>query len=137
MARQLDSLNQDRRRIEGEMLSEALVLLERLSFQQVEEAPLGLCLFDEGWHQGVIGILAARIKERFHRPVVAFAEHGSDAVKGSARSVPGLHIRDVIDAVAVREPGLVSHFRWACHGGGTQPQTQQSPPLCSGVRRRG
>lgn len=110
MARRLDALNQDRRRIEGDMLAEALVLLERLAFEQPEEAPLGLCLFDGGWHQGVIGILAARIKERFHRPVVAFAEAGANDVKGSARSVPGLHIRDVIAAVAVSEPGLVVRF---------------------------
>ena len=110
MARRLDGLNQDRRRIEGSMLDDALVLLDRLSFDEEAEIPFGLCLFDPGWHQGVIGILAARIKERFHRPVVAFAEDGSDEVKGSARSVPGLHIRDVIDAVATREPGLVSGF---------------------------
>ncbi|MFZ0254414.1 MAG: single-stranded-DNA-specific exonuclease RecJ [Gammaproteobacteria bacterium] len=111
MARRLDGLNRDRRRIEDGMLGEALALLDRLSFEQaVEEVPFGLCLFDQGWHQGVIGILAARIKERFHRPVVAFAADGADAVKGSARSIPGLHIRDVIDAVAVREPGLISRF---------------------------
>jgi single-stranded-DNA-specific exonuclease len=109
-ARRLDCLNRDRRRIEDGMLEEALVLLDRLSFEPAADTPHGLCLFDRGWHQGVIGILAARIKERFHRPVVAFAEDGSDEVKGSARSVPGLHIRDVIDAVAVREPGLISRF---------------------------
>jgi single-stranded-DNA-specific exonuclease len=110
MARRLDCLNRDRRRIEDSMLEEALLLLDRLPFASGSEIPRGLCLFDKGWHQGVIGILAARIKERFHRPVVAFAEDGSDEVKGSARSVPGLHIRDVIDAIAVREPGLISRF---------------------------
>ncbi|MGC1952364.1 MAG: single-stranded-DNA-specific exonuclease RecJ [Gammaproteobacteria bacterium] len=111
MAHRLDRLNRDRRRIEDGMLEEALALLEQLSFERAEEqVPCGLCLFDQRWHQGVIGILAARIKERFHRPVVAFAADGSDEVKGSARSIAGLHIRDVIDAVAVREPGLISRF---------------------------
>lgn len=110
MARRLDDLNRDRRRIEDGMLEEALLLLDRLHLDKGSQLPLGVCLFDSGWHQGVIGILAARIKERFHRPVVVFAEDGSGEIKGSARSVPGLHIRDVIDAVAVREPGLISRF---------------------------
>lgn len=110
MAQQLDSLNQHRRRIETDMLDDALAQLDRLSFEAVSESPVGLCLFRPGWHQGIIGILAARIKERCHRPVVAFAEHGAEEVKGSARSVPGLHIRDVIAAVAVQEPGLISRF---------------------------
>jgi len=72
--------------------------------------PHGLCLFEESWHQGVIGILASRIKDRVHRPVIAFAKANDDEIKGSARSVPGLHIRDALDAVAAHHPGLLNKF---------------------------
>ncbi len=72
--------------------------------------PFGLCLFEPDWHQGVIGILASRLKERYHRPAIAFADAGDGLLKGSARSVPGLHIRDALDAVAARHPGLISKF---------------------------
>jgi single-stranded-DNA-specific exonuclease len=72
--------------------------------------PRGLCLLDEGWHQGVIGIVASRIKERFHRPVVAFAPAGDDELKGSARSVPGIHMRDLLEQVGTRNPGLIPKF---------------------------
>ena len=71
---------------------------------------MGLCLYDAGWHQGVTGILAARMRERTHRPVIAFAPSGEGEIKGSARSVPGLHVRDTLDAVAAHNPGLVRRF---------------------------
>ncbi len=102
-ARRLDGLNRERRTIEGAMLEQALARLEGA-------LPFGLCLFDPSWPQGVIGILAARIRERFHRPAIAFAPGAEGEVKGSARSVPGLHIRDAIAAVAARHPGLVGRF---------------------------
>lgn len=107
MAVQLDQLNQDRKAIEQGMQREALAQLKELP---VEEMPFGLCLFDAEWHQGVIGILASRLKERYHRPTIAFADAGDGTLKGSARSVPGLHIRDALDAVAARHPGLISKF---------------------------
>ncbi|MBO3274873.1 single-stranded-DNA-specific exonuclease RecJ [Pseudomonas schmalbachii] len=107
MAVQLDSLNQDRKAIEQGMQREALAQLKELP---VDEMPFGLCLFDPEWHQGVIGILASRLKERYHRPTIAFADAGDGSLKGSARSVPGLHIRDALDAVAARHPGLISKF---------------------------
>lgn len=107
MAMQLDQLNKDRKAIEQGMQREALAQLKELP---TESLPLGLCLFDPEWHQGVIGILASRLKERYHRPVIAFADAGEGLVKGSARSVPGLHIRDVVDAIATRHPGLIRHF---------------------------
>lgn len=107
MAVQLDQLNQDRKAIEQGMQREALAQLKELP---VEEMPFGLCLFDPDWHQGVIGILASRLKERYHRPAIAFADAGDGTLKGSARSVPGLHIRDALDAVAARHPGLISKF---------------------------
>jgi single-stranded-DNA-specific exonuclease len=109
LAARLDALNRERREIEAGMQAQALTAIERLHLD-AERLPVGLCLFESDWHQGVVGILAARIKERFHRPVIAFARSGSGELKGSARSVPGLHIRDVLDAVAVRYPGLVSRF---------------------------
>ncbi|WP_370599926.1 single-stranded-DNA-specific exonuclease RecJ [Pseudomonas nitroreducens] len=107
MAVQLDALNQDRKAIEQGMQREALAQLKELP---MEEMPFGLCLFDPEWHQGVIGILASRLKERYHRPTIAFADAGDGSLKGSARSVPGFHIRDALDAVAARHPGLISKF---------------------------
>ncbi|MCG8910108.1 single-stranded-DNA-specific exonuclease RecJ [Pseudomonas sp. DP-17] len=107
MAVQLDQLNQDRKAIEQGMQREALAQLKELP---MEEMPFGLCLFDPEWHQGVIGILASRLKERYHRPTIAFADAGDGTLKGSARSVPGFHIRDALDAVAARHPGLISKF---------------------------
>lgn len=107
MAGQLDQLNQERKSIEQGMQREALGQLRELS---AESMPFGLCLFEPDWHQGVIGILASRLKERYHRPVIAFAGAGDGLLKGSARSVPGLHVRDALEAVATRHPGLVSRF---------------------------
>ncbi len=107
MAVQLDQLNQDRKAIEQGMQREALAQLKDLP---LEDMPFGLCLFEADWHQGVIGILASRMKERYHRPTIAFADAGGGALKGSARSVPGFHIRDALDAVAAKHPHLISKF---------------------------
>ena len=71
---------------------------------------LGLCLFDESWHQGVVGLVAGRIKDRLHRPVIAFARADDGSLRGSARSVAGIHIRDVLDGIATRHPGLIEKF---------------------------
>ncbi len=106
-AQQLDQLNQDRKQIEQGMQREALVQLKDLP---LDNLPFGLCLFEPEWHQGVIGILASRMKERYHRPVIAFADADNGELKGSARSIPGLHIRDALDAVAARFPELISKF---------------------------
>ncbi len=115
IAAELNNLNMQRKQIEQGMLTVALdemkSLLETLDTKQLQA---GLCLYNSEWHQGVIGLLAARIKERFHRPVVAFAnandDAGSNEIKGSARSIPGLHIRDVLDSIATRNPGLIQKF---------------------------
>ncbi len=107
MAVELDQLNQDRKAIEQGMQREALAQLKDLP---VADMPFGLCLFEADWHQGVIGILASRLKERYHRPTIAFADAGDGVLKGSARSVPGFHIRDALDAVAAKHPGLISKF---------------------------
>jgi len=111
MALSLDELNRDRKSIESGMQREAMVTLNKLQLNEAEEEiPWGLCLYDSGWHQGVIGILASRIKDRFHRPVIVFADAGEGEIKGSARSIPGLHIRDALDAVAARHPELLNKF---------------------------
>nr|WP_298166825.1 single-stranded-DNA-specific exonuclease RecJ [uncultured Pseudomonas sp.] len=107
MAVQLDQLNQDRKAIEQGMQREALAQLKDLP---LADMPFGLCLFEADWHQGVIGILASRMKERYHRPTIAFADAGDGVLKGSARSVPGFHIRDALDAVAAKHPQLISKF---------------------------
>lgn len=107
MAGQLDGMNQDRKAIEQGMQREALVQLKDL---ELDAMPFGLCLFDPEWHQGVIGILASRLKERYHRPTIAFAAAGEGLLKGSARSVQGFHVRDALEAVNARHPGLMSKF---------------------------
>lgn len=110
MALSLDELNRDRKAIESGMQKEALQMLQSVMVEDSDALPWGLCLFDESWHQGVIGILASRIKDRYHRPVIVFADAGEGQIKGSARSIPGLHIRDTLDAVAARHPGLLKKF---------------------------
>lgn len=111
MAQRLDGLNRERRGIEAGMQQQALATLATLKLSETDTSlPRGLCLFDESWHQGVIGILAARIKDRLHRPVIAFAPATGDEIKGSARSVAGLHIRDALEACATRHPELLQKF---------------------------
>jgi len=109
MAGVLDEFNRERRDIEQGMQQEANLALERLHMDR-GELPWGICLFDEAWHQGVVGILAARVKDRYHRPVIAFARADNGEIKGSARSVPALHIRDALEAVATRHPELLRRF---------------------------
>jgi single-stranded-DNA-specific exonuclease len=109
LALELDALNRERQRIERGMEQEALVALANLSLDTVQ-LPSALVIFDPRWHQGVVGILASRIKDRFHRPVIAFAEVGEGELKGSGRGIPGLHLRDLLDTVAARHPGLVGRF---------------------------
>ncbi|BBL99996.1 single-stranded-DNA-specific exonuclease RecJ [Microbulbifer sp. GL-2] len=108
LAGELDMLNRDRKAIEQGMQREALVALDALRLEG--EIPWSLCLYDASWHQGVVGILASRIKEKFHRPVIAFAEGDNGLVKGSARSISGLHIRDALSDVAAANPELISKF---------------------------
>ena len=110
MAATLDGLNRERRHIEARMRDQAMAQVETLHFESEETLPFGLCLFDPEWHPGVVGIVASRVKERLHRPVIAFAPDGKDALKGSARSVSGVHIRDALEAIATRHAGLLSKF---------------------------
>jgi single-stranded-DNA-specific exonuclease len=110
MAARLNELNRDRRHIEEQMKLDALRYLEGLE-DSAQTRP-ALCLFEEDWHQGVVGLVASRIKDRVHRPVIAFAPAGEDSaeIKGSARSIPGVHIRDVLADIATRHPGLLKKF---------------------------
>ncbi|MGD8109910.1 single-stranded-DNA-specific exonuclease RecJ [Vibrio sp. TRT 17S01] len=109
MASELDGLNQTRKEIEEGMKQEAMAICERLQFGE-NDMPHGLVLFQRDWHQGVIGILASRIKDKFHRPVIAFADGGEGSIKGSCRSIPGLHMRDTLDRIDTQNPGLIIKF---------------------------
>lgn len=110
IAQQLDELNNDRREIEGQMKVEAHRLLNEMKAFDEKHLPAGVCLYDENWHQGIIGILASRIKDRLHRPVIAFASTGDGEIKGSARSIPGVHVRDVLSDIATHHPSLLKKF---------------------------
>jgi single-stranded-DNA-specific exonuclease len=109
LAARLAQLNQDRRTLELQMQQEAMAALDTMRIED-PALPLGLCLYDETWHQGVVGLVASRVKDRVHRPVIALARADAQTLKGSARSVPGVHIRDVLDAIATRHPGLIDKF---------------------------
>ena len=111
LAEELHQLNAQRQTVEAEMQQQALVILQQLGARlSSDDMPRGVCLFDADWHQGVIGILASRIKERLHRPVIAFAPDGAGGIKGSARSIPGLHLRDALEEVDALHPGLLQRF---------------------------
>jgi single-stranded-DNA-specific exonuclease len=122
-AQLLQTFNQERRLEEAKMQEEALEMLDTLG--DVDKLPVGLCLLDQKWHQGVVGILAARIKERLYRPVIIFTHDRDNKIRGSARSVPGVHIRDVIDTIATQHPEMISYFGGhAMAAGLTIPQAQ-------------
>jgi len=111
LAVRLDELNEERRAIEARMQQEALAAVRRLAEPgpgSIERS--GVCLFDESWHQGVVGLVASRVKERVRRPVIAFAAADSATLRGSARSVAGVHVRDVLERLATRHPGLIARF---------------------------
>ncbi|MDH4175016.1 MAG: DHHA1 domain-containing protein, partial [Betaproteobacteria bacterium] len=105
-AQELDRLNRERRRIEAEMLEQA-----RAAADAIAEAPgAAVAFYDPAWHQGVVGILASRLRERLHRPVICFARANDNQLRGSGRSIPGFHLRDCLDLVAKRAPGLIVRF---------------------------
>jgi single-stranded-DNA-specific exonuclease len=106
IARQLDDLNRERRAIEADMQSQADELLAKLSVGE----SCSISLYDPSWHQGVVGILAGRVKDRYHRPTFAFAPGSTGEIRGSGRSIAGLHLRDALDLVAKRAPGLLVRF---------------------------
>ncbi len=118
LAAQLDELNQQRREIETDMRTEAMSKLAAIDLQQLTEAPsdgdqppgYSLCLYHPDWHQGVIGLIASRLKDQLHRPVLVFARGNAGEIKGSGRSIPGFHLRDALDLVAKRYSGLLTKF---------------------------
>ncbi len=108
LAGQLDAINRERREVEAGMREQAEATLQRLTLGQ--QAPPAVVLFDEGFHEGVVGIVAGRVKDRLHRPTFVFARGADGRLKGSGRSIPGFHLRDALDLVAKREPGLLLRF---------------------------
>ncbi|WP_440053743.1 single-stranded-DNA-specific exonuclease RecJ [Pseudoalteromonas sp. T1lg65] len=109
MAGELDSLNQERREIEQGMQQEAQAVLEKLVLK-TQEVPDALCLYQDDWHQGVIGILAGRLKEKYHRPCVIFAQGDNGEIKGSCRSIEGVHMRDLLEHINTQHPNLIAKF---------------------------
>jgi single-stranded-DNA-specific exonuclease len=111
LATQLDTLNKQRREIEGQMQEQALAAVRGLARRPASQQRQGLVLYDEAWHQGVVGLVASRVKDHSARPTIAFAPAGDGlTLRGSARSITGVHIRDALDAVAVSHPGLILRF---------------------------
>ncbi|WP_445945995.1 single-stranded-DNA-specific exonuclease RecJ [Shewanella sp.] len=109
MATELDGLNAERRELEADMQQEALKTLASITLDETQ-LPWAIALFQPDWHQGVIGILASRIKDRYHRPVIAFADAGDGSIKGSARSIKGLHMRDLLEQINTQHPGMILKF---------------------------
>ena len=114
LAQQLDTLNHQRKEIEAKMQSSAKNLIDKIlvdpGLSKKVRIPHSISLFDSSWHQGVIGILASRIRDKFYRPVIIFAPGDNDEIKGSGRSIPGFHLRDALDIVSKRSPGLLLRF---------------------------
>jgi single-stranded-DNA-specific exonuclease len=109
LAGQLAQLNRERRKIETAMADQAFACVEKTLGTSIS-LPAGICLYEPQWHQGVIGIVASRVKERCHRPVFAFAPANEHELKGSGRSIEGLHLRDVLCSIAAKHPELLEKF---------------------------
>jgi len=110
IAQKLNRLNIERRKIQDDMQEEALAELEKYLQSTSGEIPRSICIYNKDWHQGVVGILASKIKEKFNRPVIVFAKENDDTLKGSARSISELHIKDVFDEIAKLHPELILSF---------------------------
>ncbi|MDJ0956076.1 MAG: single-stranded-DNA-specific exonuclease RecJ [Arenicellales bacterium] len=108
MAYQLNQLNTQRKQIEAEMQAQAMDIVDNIQLTGV--LPSGICLYEESWHQGIVGLIASRVKDRVNRPVVAFADTDDGELKGSARAITGLHIRDVLNGVQIKYPSLIIRF---------------------------
>lgn len=109
LTRELEALNQERRKIEADMQQQALQELGKIKFKE-DELPSALCIFDEGWHQGVVGLLASKLTKRFYRPTIAFAAMNEEELKGSGRSIAGINIADILITIAARYPHLIVKF---------------------------
>jgi single-stranded-DNA-specific exonuclease len=107
LAAELDEINKERRTVEADMREQAFDYVDAMGRTGL---PSCVCVFDRNWHQGIVGLVASRLKERCHRPAIAFARESKGALKGSARSVAGIHARDLLEAVSSANPGLISKF---------------------------
>jgi single-stranded-DNA-specific exonuclease len=123
LAKQLDELNRERRRIEARMRAEAAALVDAEDVEEGRRLPNVVCLCRDGWHEGLVGLVASRIKERHHRPVFAFAPTADGKLKGSGRSVPGFHLRDALAEVDSCHPGLIERFGGHAMAAGLTLQT--------------
>ncbi len=133
LATVLDDYNRDRREIEAEMKEEAMDILEELDIAEDQNVPPIFCLYNDNWHQGVIGIIASRIKEQFNRPAIIFAPADNNEIKGSARSIRGLHIRDILDELASSKPELLSKFGGHAMAAGMSLQANQLDAFTDGI----
>ena len=124
IASELDSLNFARREIEQGMQHEAQAVLDKLAVND-DNIPDAICLYQEDWHQGVIGILAGRLKDKYHRPTVIFAGGENGEIKGSCRSIEGLHIRDLLEGLSTADPHLISKFGGHAMAAGLSINEQQ------------
>jgi single-stranded-DNA-specific exonuclease len=127
LAAELDRLNRERRDVEAKMHDDALAAIEASAAARAGDDSYTLCLYDAQWHQGVVGIVAGRLKDRFHRPVVVFARGADGELKGSGRSIAGFHLRDALDLVAKRIPGAVAKFGGHAYAAGVTLAESQLP----------
>jgi single-stranded-DNA-specific exonuclease len=137
LAAKLDGLNRERREIETQMRTEALDLVAAEHLVDSESLPPIICLFREDWHEGVVGLVASRIKDRYHRPVIAFARSSGGTLKGSARSIRGLNIRDALAEVDAANPGLITRYGGHAMAAGLTLDEDRLPTLTAELRRVG
>ena len=131
-AAELDRINRERRDIEAEMREQAFAYVERM---RADNLPGCVCVFDQSWHQGIVGLVAARVRERCHRPVIAFAKERDGILKGSARSIPGVHARDLLEAVHTEDPDLILKFGGHAMAAGLSLQEHRLEDFRSAVRK--
>ena len=127
LAAVLDRLNRERRDVESTMQEEALVALEARALDAADADAYTLCLFHPDWHQGVVGIVAGRLKDRYHRPTIVFARGNGSELKGSGRSIPGFHLRDALDLATKRAPGLLAKFGGHAYAAGLTISESELP----------
>ena len=131
LAEKLDTLNTERRAIEKQMRADADAILAESPGFDTEQKPAALCLYEPHWHQGVVGILAGRIKDRIHRPVIVFAADENGRLKGSGRSIAGVHLRDALDSLANQHPGLIEKFGGHAMAAGLSLEAEKLPDFTS------
>lgn len=133
IAASLDGINRERKEIEARMRDEAFAYVEKMDATNL---PACVCLYDADWHQGVVGLIAARVRERFDRPVIAFAREDKNLLKGSARSVPGVHVRDLLEAVSSSAPGLIVRFGGHAMAAGLNLREEDFQPFADLAARK-